>query len=130
MTGCSTKGVPVIFTSDGDCSMFVDDIFDAGADGLNFEYSVDLAGLVERYPDKILIGNMNSHTLAAGSPEQIEAEVRRCVEAGCRAPRFVVNVGGQLTHDIPIANLETYLDCRKRLSREYAHASASHHGAQ
>jgi uroporphyrinogen-III decarboxylase len=41
--------------------------------------------------------------------------VRRCLEAGSAAPRFVINVGGQLTHDIPVAHLEYYLAVRKRL---------------
>ena len=61
------RGVPIIFTSDGNCSMFVADIFAAGAEGLNFEYLVDLQSMVRDYPEKILIGNMNSATLASGS---------------------------------------------------------------
>ena len=117
-------GIPVIFTSDGDCSLFIDDVFAAGADGLNFEYLVDLDAVVDRHPDKILIGNLNSATIAGGSDEQVEAEVRRCIEGGSRAPRFVVNVGGQLTHDIPVEKLDHYLNVRKRLSREFAGADA------
>jgi len=113
-------GVPVIFTSDGDINAFIDDIFAAGAEGLNFEYIVDLGRLVRDYGDKILIGNMNSHVLAAGPQSAIDREVQRCLEVGAMARRFVVNVGGQLTHDIPIAHLEHYLAVRKRLSRRLA----------
>lgn len=112
--------IPIIFTSDGDCSCFVDDIFAAGADGLNFEYMVDMNRLVCDYPDRILIGNMNSGVLATGPKEAITQEVRRCLETGARAPRFVLNVGGQLTHDIPIEHLEHYLSIRCTLSRELA----------
>jgi hypothetical protein len=111
------KGIPIIFTSDGNCTEFVDDIFAAGAEGLNFEYLVDLESLVKRYPDKILIGNLNSSTLARGPQERIEREVRERMEIGSRARRFVVNVGGGLTHDIPVENLEVYLSLRKRLAR-------------
>jgi hypothetical protein len=111
------KGVPIIFTSDGDCTEFVDDIFAAGAEGLNFEYLVELQPLVERYRDKVLIGNINSGTLARGPLGAIEREVRRCLEVGSRARRFVVNVGGGLTHDIPVAHLEYYLELRKNLAR-------------
>jgi hypothetical protein len=110
-------GIPIIFTSDGNCTEFVEDIFHAGADGLNMEYMVDLARLAADYSDKILIGNMNSAVLAHGPDEAIEEEVRRCIEAGARAPRFVANVGGQLTHDIPRFHLETYLDARKACCR-------------
>ena len=112
------RKIPIIFTSDGNCSAFVDDIFAAGAEGLNFEYSVDLERLVRDYPDKILIGNINSATLSGGSPETIEREVRHCIEIGKQARRFVCNVGGGLTHTIPVRNLESYLNLRKKLCRE------------
>ena len=115
------RSIPLIFTSDGNCSCFVDDIFLAGADGLNFEYLVSMADLVERYGDKILIGNINSATIARGPVERIEREVRQCIELGRHAPRFIVNVGGGLTHDMPKHHLEAYLDIRSRLCRESRH---------
>ena len=111
-------GIPVIMTSDGDCSCFVDDIFAAGADGLNFEYTVSLRDLVERYGDKILIGNLCSDTIARGPIEKIEAEVRKCIDVGRHAPRFVINIGGGLTHDMSIEHLEAYLKIRSRLCGE------------
>jgi len=111
-------GVPVIVCSDGNCSCFVDDIFAAGADGLNFEYTVSLRDLVERHGDKILIGNLCSDTIARGPIEKIEAEVRECIDTGRHAPRFVMNVGGGLTHDMPVEHLEAYLKIRSRLCRE------------
>ena len=111
-------GIPVIFTSDGNCSCFVDDIFAAGADGFNFEYTVSLRNLVERHGDKILIGNLCSDTIARGPIEKIEAEVRECIDVGRHAPRFVINVGGGITHDMPVAHLEAYLKIRSRLCRE------------
>jgi hypothetical protein len=111
------KGIPIVFCSDGDITEFVDDIFAAGAEGLNFEHLVDLESLVERYPDKILIGNLNSATIARGPREAIEREATRCMEIGSRARRFVVNVGGGLTHDMPVEHLEHYLSLRRRLAR-------------
>ena len=110
-------GIPIIFTSDGNCSEFVSDIFSAGADGLNFESLVDLERLVKDYPDKILIGNLSSAVLANGPLERIDREVRTCLEIGSRAPRFVVNVGGGLTHTMPVEHLEFYLNLRKQLCR-------------
>jgi len=111
-------GVPVIFTSDGNCTCFVDDIFGAGADGLNFEYLLELAPLVERHGDKILIGNLCSEVIASGPVARIESEVRRIVDIGRHAPRFVFNVGGGLTHDMSVPHLLAYLDIRKRLCCE------------
>jgi hypothetical protein len=111
-------GIPMIFTSDGDCSVFIGDIFDAGADGLNFEYSVSLRHLVERHGDKILIGNLNSDTLARGPIAKIEAETKAAIDIGKNAPFFVINVGGGLTHDISVENMEAYVNVRSRLCRE------------
>lgn len=111
-------GIPIIFTSDGNCSAFVDDLLGtAQVDGLNFEYLVDLERLVRDYPDKILIGNINSAILAGDSLAALEAEVTRCLTTGARARRYVLNVGGGLTHDIPIPHLDAYLKLRKRLCR-------------
>jgi hypothetical protein len=110
-------GVPLVFTSDGDCTAFVEDIFAAGADGLNFEYLVDLRMLVEKHPDKILIGNINSAVVGQGKVDAIERATRACLEIGARAPRFVLNIGGGITHDMTPAALEAYLRVRKALCR-------------
>ena len=118
-------GVSMLFTTDGDCSEFVDDIFEAGADGLNFEYLVDLEKLVERHPDRLLAGNLSSQMLAEGPVERIRDEVTRMLEIGARAPRYVANVGGQLTHDIPTAHLLTYLETRKALCRRVRGSAAA-----
>jgi len=111
-------GIPVIFTSDGDPTLFIDDILSphsANADGFNFEYLVSLENLVARYPHKILIGNLNSSTLARGPISAIEAELTRTIDIGKHAPRFIINVGGGLTHDIPPAHLEAYTKIRHHL---------------
>lgn len=109
------KGIPIIFTSDGNCSEFVDDIFAAGADGLNFEYLVDMETIASKHSDKILIGNINNATIAQGPEDKIAREVEDCMQAGKDVPGFVVNVGGQLSHQIPIENLKYYIDLRKKL---------------
>ncbi len=111
-------GVPIIFTSDGNCTCFVEDIFSAGADGLNFEYLVSLRDLVECHGDKILIGNLSSDVVSRGPVAHIEKEVRDAIDIGKHAPRFVFNVGGGLTHGMSPENLDAYLAFRRRLCRE------------
>jgi uroporphyrinogen-III decarboxylase len=109
------KGIPIIFTSDGNCSCFIDDVFAAGADGFNFEHLVDLETVANKHPDKILVGNFSNAIIAAGPTAAIEQEVRRCIEVGRSVPGFVANVGGGLTHQIPVDHLKAYLDLRKQL---------------
>ncbi|MEX0774629.1 MAG: uroporphyrinogen decarboxylase family protein [Phycisphaeraceae bacterium] len=112
-----TAGIPIIFCSDGDCTEFIDDVVDAGADGINIEHWVALEPVVQRYPDMIIVGNLSSDVMAHGSPQQIIEHTTRCMAAGAAARRFVVNVGGGLTHDIPLENLRVYLETRKELAR-------------
>jgi hypothetical protein len=109
------KKIPIIFTSDGNCSSFVSEIFAAGADGFNFEHLVDLQTVANNHPDKILIGNFNNAVIAAGPRSRIEKEVQRCIDIGRQIPGFVANVGGGLTHQIPVENLEIYLELRNLL---------------
>jgi hypothetical protein len=111
------KGIPIIFTSDGNCTDLVDDIFDAGADGFNFEDLVDLEMMAEKHGDKILVGNFNNATIAAGPDAAIREHIQRCYDIGRHVPGYVANVGGGLTHQIPIPHLESYLDIRRQLSR-------------
>lgn len=108
------KGIPIIFTSDGNCSDFIDDVFAAGADGFNFEHLVDLEAVASKHPDKILIGNFSNAIIAQGPTAAIEREVSRCIDVGRRVPGFVANVGGGLTHQIPVENLKAYLSLRKQ----------------
>lgn len=111
------RNIPILFTSDGDCSLFVDDIFLAGADGLNFEHWVPLEPLVAKYPDKMLVGNLSSDILAHGTVEQVIQHTKQTMTIGAKARRYVVNVGGQITHDIPLANLKAYVETRKHLAQ-------------
>lgn len=108
------RNIPIIFTSDGNCSVLVDDIFAAGADGFNIEYLVDMGDICRQHPDKIIIGNINNANIAAGPKAAIETEVTQCFEDARDCPGFVINVGGGLTHQIPIPRLEQYLAVRKK----------------
>lgn len=111
------KNIPIIFTSDGDCSAFIGDVFNAGADGFNFEYLVDLETVANNHPDKILVGNFNNATLAQGPQEAIHREITRTIDVGRTVPGFVANVGGGLTHQIPLPNLQYYLTLRSHKCR-------------
>ncbi len=49
-----------------------------------------------------------------GRRSRSRKETRRCIEIGSRAPRFVVNIGGGITHDMSASSLEQYLKVRKQ----------------
>lgn len=109
------KGIKVIFCSDGKIESLMDDIVEAGADGFIFEPVNDLKGIVKKYGnDKILIGNIDTKILTFGSFEDIENEVKRCVETAKECPGYFLNVSGQIPHNVPLENAEFYFECCKK----------------
>jgi len=112
------RGIPVIFCSDGDLTLIVDDLFAAGADGLIFEPYLDLSWLARRWGGKkILIGNVNTRILTGGTPADVVREVERCIKTCGQLPGYFLNASGQLPHNIPWENLKAYLDTCRRMRR-------------
>ncbi|MDF1515939.1 MAG: uroporphyrinogen decarboxylase family protein, partial [Anaerolineae bacterium] len=60
------RDVKVLFMSDGNVDDVVDDIFACGADGIMGEPYTNLEAVVQRYPEKILLGNADNRILMSG----------------------------------------------------------------
>ena len=73
-------GVPrVIFVKE---SPRVDWLFEAGADIISLGRRQNLGELRKRYPDQLFQGNVDEELLRDGTPEQVEAATRVCLEEG------------------------------------------------
>ncbi len=77
-------GIKVVYHSEGDIRAFIDDLIDAGADGINpvdSNENMDAPEIRQKYPDLILWGGMeNSDRLVFGTEEDVRQEVERVVE--------------------------------------------------
>lgn len=112
-------GKKVLFCSDGNYTAYVRDIAAAGADGFIFEPTTDLEGVVRDFGrTHVIVGNADCRILTFGSPDQIEREVRRCLQAGRNCPGYFFAVGNHIPPNVPIANAEAcmaaYREMRKR----------------
>jgi len=105
-------GKKVIFTSDGDYSMFMDDIVQAGADALCFEPMVPLEPVVEKYGQThpILASMVDARTLTFGTREQIKAEIDATLPLAKQCKGFIWAVGNHLPANIPVENALYYMD--------------------
>lgn len=111
-------GKIVLFCSDGDFTMFIDDIAEAGADGFIFEPMTDLATVVSKYGQtKVIIGNVDTRALTFGTKEDIKAEVQRCMELGKPCPGFFIAVGNHIPHNVPLENALYYLELVDQMSK-------------
>jgi len=105
-------GKLVIFTSDGDWSMFVDDVVDAGADALCFEPMLPLEPVVASYGKThcLLASQVDARTLTFGSNAQIQAEVEASLKLAHRCDGFMFAVGNHIPSNVPVQSAEFYFD--------------------
>ncbi len=105
-------GKKVIFTSDGDWSMFVDDIVQAGADALCFEPLVPMAPVAAKYGQThcLLASNVDARTLTFGTRAQIRAEIDATLALADSCAGLIVAVGNHIPSNVPVENALYYYD--------------------
>jgi len=113
-------GKKVLFCSDGDFTLFVDDLVEAGADGFIFEPCMDFGRMVERYgKTHCLAGSyVDCRDLAAGKRDVVADAIDRTIEALKGAGGALFAVGNHLAPNIPPAVLKQYFRAvQARVSR-------------
>ena len=108
-------GKKVIFTSDGDYTMFLGDVVAAGADGLIFEPLTSLERATRDHGrTTALFGSaVDARTLTIGTKEQILAEVETTVRLARNCPGFFCAVGNHIPSNVPVENALFYFDSLK-----------------
>lgn len=109
-------GKKVLFCSDGDWSIFLDDIAEAGADGFIFESLIPLEEVVRRFGQShVLIGSsVDCRTLTFGSHEDIRAEIDATLELARDCPGFFFAVGNHIPSNVPVENALFFFDYLQR----------------
>jgi hypothetical protein len=112
------SGKKIVFTSDGDYSLFVDDIAAAGVHGFALEPLTDLESMVEKYgKTHVIIGNADTRVLLSGTKAEIRAEVERCMSLGRHCPGFFMAVGNHIPPNTPVENALYYNEIYEELSK-------------
>ena len=115
-------GVPILLHSDGDINSYLEDLVDAGIDGLNplqRTANMDLASVKAHCGDRIsLIGNIDaSRTLPYGTAAQIEQEVIEALRVAAPGGRYVLSTDHSLHGGIPAQNVMTMIETAHRFGR-------------
>ena len=111
------SGKRVLFCSDGNFNVFVDDIAVCGVHGFVFEPLTDLAYIAGRYGrTHVIVGNANTWTLLMGTKSEIRAEVERCMALGKGCPGYFLAVGNHIPANTPVANALYYNQVYEELS--------------
>jgi hypothetical protein len=106
---CATfhsKGVRVLFHSDGNLYRILDGLVEAGIDGLNpieVLAGMDVGEIHRRWPGLFLAGGIDvSHLLPFGTPREVRDAVRRAIEDA--EGRILIGSSTELHDGVPLAN--------------------------
>ncbi|HMP59024.1 MAG TPA: uroporphyrinogen decarboxylase family protein [Gemmatales bacterium] len=81
----------------------------SGAQAVSLGTRHDLADALRQWPELIFQGNVSDELLRAGSPADVAAATRRCLEAG-GGQRHIVNLSHGCDRATPVANFQALVD--------------------
>jgi uroporphyrinogen decarboxylase len=103
---CQATGVPrILFVKE--CP-YLPPMARSGADVISLGVCHDLAAARRDFPHHVFQGNVDEEVLRSGTPEQVTAATRACVEAG-GGRRHIVNLNHGVDRATPVANFEAYV---------------------
>jgi hypothetical protein len=109
-------GIKLIFHCDGNLMDILEDLIEAGIDGLNPidpSAGMDIGFIKQKYGDKlILVGNVDgSRILPFGTPEEVREEVASCIRKASPGGGHLIQCGcGELMPDVPLENALAYFN--------------------
>jgi hypothetical protein len=72
---------------------------------------VDLAEVKRLYGERLCLkGNVETNLLLNGTPEQVRAQVRECIEAAAAGGGYVLGTGDQVARDTPFENIQALVE--------------------
>lgn len=80
----------------------------SGAEVISLGSLHDLAAARQAYPHLVFQGNVDQELLRSGTPEQVAAATRACIQAG-GSYRHIVNLNHGVDKATPVANFEAYI---------------------
>lgn len=105
--------LPWIFHSDGNVAAVLDDLVDLGISALHpvEPGAMDIRALKRRYGRRLcLIGNVDVHTLSAGTPVQVEAEVIALLRDVAMKGGYMLSSGNSLASYCRIENIRAMVN--------------------
>jgi len=113
---CRDLGMYYIMRSDGNLWPVADELFAQARphayNQVDYDAGMRFASLRARFADLVLIGNVSSDLLRRGTVEQIEQQVRQCIDAA--APRTVISSSNAILDGTPPENVYALYETAKK----------------
>ena len=111
-------GLPWILHSDGDLLPFMEDLLSLGMQGMHpFEPGpMDIEAMKGLIGDRVaLAGNIDLHyTLTMGTPEEVDAEVKRRIEVVGKGGGYLISSANSITSYCKVANVLAMRDAIRK----------------
>lgn len=121
VTAIHDSGVPAILHSDGNLNAILDQLVGAGLDGyqsVDPQGGMDIKAVRERYPNLILMGNVECSMLQDTNEGPIRESVRYCMTHGGIGNRYIFSSSNCIFAGMPLESYHTMLDEYRNCCRE------------
>jgi uroporphyrinogen decarboxylase len=120
--GLKALGAPVIMHNDGQIWDVLDDLAATGINGLHpveKAAGMDLKIVKEKYEGKLCpVGNVNNKTtMVTGTPEEVMAEVKECIEIAGPGGGYIISTDHSLHDDIPSENVHALIEAAHKFGK-------------
>jgi len=119
------RGIPVIFHSDGNLNLILEDLVDIGINALNpleKNAHMDLSKIKEKYGKRIcLIGGISNEVLSKGTVEDVVRETVRVIKIAAPGGGYIpTSDSGDLLDTMPMENIWAMINTIKKYGN-YSH---------
>lgn len=122
VTAIHDLGIPAILHSDGNLNEILDQLVSTGLDGyqsVDPQGGMDIRAVREKYPDLILMGNVECAMLQDTDEERIRKSVRYCMNYGGVGKRYIFSSSNCIFAGMPLESyhimLNEYHNCCQTL---------------
>ena len=120
--GLKGLGAPVIMHNDGQIWDVLDELFATGISGFHpveKAAGMDLKTVKEKYEGKLCpVGNVNNKTtMVTGTPEEVMAEVKECIEIAGPGGGYIISTDHSLHDDIPSENVHALIEAAHKFGK-------------
>jgi len=115
------RGMPVIFHSDGDIRLVLEDLIESGVDAINpleAKANMDVRELAPAYGDRLgFVGGIDVRVLMTNDPDKVREEVRSKLAAAMPYHGYIYHSDHSVPPGVTLETYRTLLDEVRRLGR-------------
>lgn len=115
------KKIGISFHICGRLDPIMEDIVEVGPNSLSIDAPSSLERLVEISKKKcVIIGNVSTDLFLRGTKEEIEKEVKRCIDTAAKGGAYILCPGCGIPPNAPVENIHYFMEARDKYgSYEY-----------